>query len=92
MSNSGIEFVDELPVPRNRNKGEEFIVFSNALRSNPGRWAKVPHHLVGDSTGAANNRAVSIRTGRHSAFRPNGAFEARSVNGAVYARYVGGAA
>src|SRR4051812_47957991 len=79
---------EPLPSPR---RSQEAHDAATALRDRPGEWA----HL---DTLPNLNRATSlghrIRTGKHAAFRPAGAFEARARSAGdgtahVYARYIG---
>ncbi|MHA4776033.1 hypothetical protein L1085_016175 [Streptomyces sp. MSC1_001] len=60
------------------------------LRERPGEWA---HIFSMGSVTSATSRAYDIQNGRIAAYRPPGAFEARSrtADGTyrVYARYIG---
>ncbi|WP_327356417.1 hypothetical protein [Streptomyces sp. NBC_01304] len=62
-----------------------------ALREHLGKWAHIAN--VGNRN-RATNLSYRIRTGRHAAFRPGGAFEAQARTAEdgtadVYARYIG---
>lgn len=79
-----------LPAVRNRRSAAQEVVA--ALKSNPGRWARLREYDHA-SYNTAQAFASLIRLGRSPVYAPAGAFEARSVSVeggyAVYARYVG---
>lgn len=54
------------------------------LRTNPGHWARVGRYSFPAS---AQQRARDIEGGIPLAFRPHGAYQARSVGTEVWARY-----
>lgn len=79
------------PVPSRSSAAD---TTARALRERPGDWALISEHPV---ISQASNLAYRIRTGRHSSFRPAGAYEAKSRStgdsgAGVWARYVGDAA
>ena len=51
------------------------------LQDNPGRWAKLEERPA---------YMDSIKKGKLKAFRPVGAYEARTARGALFVRYTGG--
>lgn len=64
---------------------------ADALRKNPGKWAKL---VVDTNQGGAHSMGHQIRSGVYAAFRPGGSFEiaVREINAkkfAIYVRYVG---
>jgi len=71
-----------------RNPDTKYVLIAEELKSRPNEWALILEK--GHQTTAAR-----IRTGRISAFRPKGAFEATARNTdeqgrcEVYARFVG---
>ena len=83
-----VEFVDELPGSRahGRSNVSALIDFADALRANPGRWAKHPTTFGNEST--ARNTSSVIRRDRSATF-PAKEFDAETRNGQVYVRYVG---
>ena len=56
-------------------------IIARELRKNPGRWAKLEERPT---------YMHSIKTGKMKAFRPVGAYEARTAGGALFVRYTGG--
>lgn len=80
-------FVDE-PPPQSRGRNALYAAFREALRSRPGEWAIYPREFK--NTGSASNTAANINHGRMPTFSKG--FEARTSDGAVYVRYIGGAA
>ncbi|WP_411129732.1 hypothetical protein [Streptomyces sp. x-19] len=75
-----------LPAP---NRDQAAHDTAEALRDRPGQWARI--ETLGNPNRAAN-LAYRIRTGRHTAFQPAGAFEATARSSddgtaSVYARY-----
>lgn len=82
-----IEFVDELPTDGSRQTRlhrEEMREFANALREQPGRWAKLPWETTELSSRATASR---ISLGKVAAFGTG--YEAVSTRGTVYVRYHG---
>ena len=75
------EFVEELPEqqPRKRYRGK-YADFADALRENPGRWAKYPSQ--------AKTTVYQLRKSRLGSF-PGDEFEFETRNGEIYLRYVG---
>lgn len=77
----------EEPPPDGRGRsGEESQAIADELRRRPGRWAVVKEY---DSVPSAGAYAGQIRNGVTRAWQPEGAFEAVSRKGKVYARYIG---
>ncbi|MGB8946502.1 MAG: hypothetical protein WCD21_40650 [Streptomyces sp.] len=78
---------EALPAQR---RSQEAYDTAEALRGRPGEWAHVDSH---PNLNRATNQGHRIRTGKHAAFRPAGAYEAQTRStreGAdVYARYIG---
>ena len=60
--------------------------FADELRQNPKRWARLP---TDENRKANGGDANAIKTGRFTAFRPAGHFEATFRQGVTYVRYVG---
>lgn len=84
---SEFQFIDEVPeVKRGRN--QLYADFAAALRENTGKWAVWPREFKNKATAAA--AAANVQRGRLGNF-PHGEFEARMVDGVVYARHIGGA-
>lgn len=78
------------PLPTQRRSQEAHQAAAD-LRERPGEWAHL-HTLK--NLNRATNLGHRIRTGKHAAFRPAGAFEARARSvgdgtADVYARYIG---
>ena len=73
----GMEWAE---LPKDGRTRTNWPAIAQALRANPGAWAKVE---------GAEHVAMSIRRGRLQAFRPVGHFEATLRQGQVFARYVG---
>ncbi|MEU9120129.1 hypothetical protein AB0C96_09745 [Streptomyces sp. NPDC048506] len=74
-----------------RRRSQEAYDTAEALRGRPGEWAHVDSH---PNLNRATNQGHRIRTGKHTAFRPAGAYEAQTRSTGdgtadVYARYVG---
>lgn len=89
---TNFEFVDNIP---SRGKGGRrvdpvLIEFAEALRDNPGRWAKYPHTPT--SQAGASATAHLIRAGHPSAAKPfrGGDFDAAVRQGVLYVRFIGG--
>lgn len=61
---------EPLPAP---TRSQEAYDTAQALRERPGEWARIQD--LGNLN-RATNLAYRIRTGRHGAFRPAGAFDA----------------
>jgi hypothetical protein len=81
-------FVDKLPkIERGRNGMYE--EFAAALRENSGKWALWPRTFKNKAT--ANSTVGNIRRGNMVNLPPD-QFEARTINGAVYVRHIGGVA
>lgn len=78
---SDVEFVESLPAGDTK-----WAPIAAELRDQPGVWALIGGQTSSRSGGAASN----IKRGTWRAFPPAGAYEARYVNGQLYARYVGG--
>lgn len=75
--------------PPVKNRRDAWAEVAEQLRQHPNQWA-----LIGRDV--PKNRANSIRQGLYKAFRPAGAFQARSTNinpsksrADIYARYIG---
>ncbi|MFE3060659.1 hypothetical protein [Nocardia sp. NPDC059239] len=83
------EFVDQLP-PSKGNAGRRLdpllFEFAQALRANPGQWAKWPRAI---SERRSRQIHWEIKRGMRRALPP-GEFEACSRAGVAYARYIGG--
>ena len=75
------QFVDELPVqqPRRKYRGK-YAEFADALRENPGRWAKYPSQT--------KTTVYQLRKSRLGSF-PGDEFEFENRNGEIFLRYVG---
>lgn len=75
------EFVEELPdqEPRRRYRGK-YAEFADALRDNPGRWAKYPSKT--------KTTVYQLRKSRLGSF-PGDQFEFELRNGDIFLRYVG---
>lgn len=75
------EFVEELPEqePRKKYRGK-YAEFADALRENPGRWAKYP--------AKTKTTVYQLRKSRLGSF-PGDEFEFETRNGEIYLRYVG---
>lgn len=85
-----VEFVDELPAQSVANwKTLRMQAFADALRESPGRWGKLPFPPANRKAG--HSKAYQIRCGEYKAF-PGAGWEAKYREGAVYVRYMGGAA
>ena len=87
-----IEFFDDLPVRNGRAMEGIQSEFAQALRDQPGRWAKYPEQ-DGRSPGSLSAAAYRISKGSHLApknFRSG--FEAVVRRGVLYVRFVGGSA
>ena len=69
--------------PPARNTKHDLYGIAGALRSKPGEWARMPEDMPVPY-------ATRIKRGSLRSFEPAGSFEARTVQGVVYARYVGG--
>lgn len=83
------EFVDELPPRRGRNATDPILVeFAEALRANPGRWAKYPVQPSRVSRASVSS-AITRNTGTCPKPFRGGGFQSRIVTGVVYVRYVG---
>lgn len=83
------EFVDELPLKGGNGTTHPILVeFAEAIRTNPGRWAKYPIELS-----PRTRASVSSTITRNVATCPKpfrgGGFQSRIVAGAMYVRYVG---
>lgn len=86
---TAFEFVDHPPLPRvsgHQVVSELLEEFANALRARPGDWAIYPGRYTKSS---ARTLASSIRKGLRTQF-PKGEFDAYTVNGICYVRYIGG--
>lgn len=83
-------FEDPPEIDRVRPDGPKHTRIAAALRDRPGEWAIVKTTLT---HGAAAAAAHQIKTGRLSAYAPEGSFDAvsRTVEGkhTVYAKYLG---
>lgn len=82
------KFVDNPPLPR--DSGHRAIVelleeFAAALRGRPGAWAIYPGRYTKSS---ARTLASSIKKGLRNPF-PKGDFDAYTVDGVCYVRYIG---
>lgn len=78
---------EPLPAP---TRSQEAYDTAQALREHPDEWAHIDN--LGNLN-RATNLAYRIRTGRHSAFRPAGAFDATARlaedgTASVYACYI----
>lgn len=83
------EFVDELPSRRGPGVTDPILVeFAEALRANPGRWAKYPVELSRGSRAAVSSTITRNAGTCPKPFR-GGGFQSRIVTGVVYVRYVG---
>lgn len=60
---------------------KKWDIIARELRENPGRWAKLEERPT---------YMHNIKTGKLKAFRPAGAYEARTASGALFVRYTGG--
>ena len=80
----------EVPPPATRGRSAAPDPIAEALRKNPGEWARI---AVKDKQATANSLAVTIKRGTRKGFGPAGSFESvtRSLDGKgiVYARFVG---
>ncbi|NKS52558.1 hypothetical protein GS500_04680 [Rhodococcus hoagii] len=85
MTAHKIEFFDRIPGEIGSNRKGKWAWFADELRSNPGQWAKMPTTSLNPG-----NTAYQIRLGRLTGFDA-GQFEAASVKGSVYVRFIGGA-
>ena len=56
---------------------------ADACRLNPGKWGRVDLDIT------ARGYASIIRQGKLKAFRPAGDFDAKTVNGRLWIRYIG---
>ncbi|MCX4666554.1 hypothetical protein OG453_07700 [Streptomyces sp. NBC_01381] len=79
---------EPLPVPHGNQDAYDTAA---ELREHLGEWALIDNR---GNLNRATNLSYRIRTGRHAAFRPAGAFEARARTAEdgsadVYARYIG---
>lgn len=91
-----IEFVETLP-PRAAG-GEQYIPdpvladFAQALRDNPGRWAKYPAADLNATQASSMGTRISMqrRPGTPRVFMPDraGTFEGTVRSGQLYVRYV----
>lgn len=85
------------PPPRTANTQGEGVWMEEAaeLKANPGKWALLAAFGGAENNHSARAMAVNIKSGRYTAFRPHGHFEATSATTTdrsateVYARYVG---
>ncbi|GHI41097.1 hypothetical protein Sviol_55050 [Streptomyces violascens] len=78
------------PLPAQR-RAQNALDTAQALRERAGEWA---HIASTENLNRATNLGHRIRSGKHTAFRPAGAFEAKARStddgtANVYARYVG---
>ena len=82
------EFMEELPGKLRRSADPVLVRFAEALRANPGVWAKYPNSLT---TASRGNMAFLIKNGRDNAPVPfrNKGFEATNRGGTLYVRWVG---
>ena len=90
----------EAPAPRARpGRKPGTVTFAGEaaqLRANPGQWLRVRDYPWAQE-GTARTVGVQIRTGRYTAFRPAGAFEAETrtvLEGkqqkiVIWARFIG---
>lgn len=69
------------------NRDTRWAPVAAALRERPGEWAKVEFEGTDSS---CRSTASHIKKGVLKSFRPAGAFEAKTVNYELWARYVGG--
>ncbi|CAM5306813.1 hypothetical protein [Streptomyces abikoensis] len=80
------------PLPDDLRLAMEAFDTAQALRDRRGEWARIQQHAA---LSRASSQAHRIRTGKLTAFRPAGAFEARARKdkdtgeSSVWARYVG---
>lgn len=82
------EFVDELPSRRGPGATDPILVeFAEALRANPGRWAKYPVELAPTSRSTVSS-SITTNANCPKPFR-GGGFQSRIVTGVMYVRYVG---
>jgi hypothetical protein len=82
---TAFEFVDALPNDRPRRR-EIIAEFADALRANPGRWAKFPSQPGAQTP--MSNIASAINTRKSPRALCDGTFEAASIKGVCYVRYV----
>lgn len=82
-----VELQWEEPQDRRFSK-EEYGPIAEGLRTRPGHWARLADGLT-ESRTQASSLALSVRRGKLSAFKPQGAYEARSSKDKVWVRYVG---
>lgn len=86
---TNIEWLDELPAAPARKRPAPkaaWVAVANALRENPGKWAKVESY---GKKPTATGVASKIRKGENLAFEPAGAFEAAvRPDGDVFDLYV----
>lgn len=82
-------FVDALP-PRKRDGDPVLREFVDALRAQPGRWAKYPLERTPATAAAIGS---NIRSGDRRAPKAfhDGSFEAQISQKVLYVRFVGGA-
>jgi hypothetical protein len=80
------EFVDELPSIAKRTDWRKSRIeqFAEALRRNPGKWAKYPMKV---SVATARSRAAQINHCGYSAFE-HGSYEGAVRAGVLYVRAV----
>ncbi|WP_411143078.1 hypothetical protein [Streptomyces sp. x-80] len=87
-----VTFVEALPEPYRRPSGADYRHSETAtlLRANPGQWAQIQQRTKRSDAATA---AYQVRNGILAAFRPAGAYEAKSLTNdgkfLVFARYVG---
>ena len=79
-------FVDELPDIEHGRNGM-YVEFAAALRENSGKWAVWPRTFKNKASASAT--VGNIRRGKVVNLPPE-EFEARTINGAVYVRHIGG--
>lgn len=80
----GVEWAKRAPKPNRPHMGQDnrYIVFRDALRKRPGRWAKYP---VPVTPKAAKDVTYQINTNRRPTFPPE-EFEARFEDNACWVR------
>lgn len=86
---TAFEFVDELPqdgYKQGARPNPVLVKFADALRANPGKWAKWP--LEAKTKSALNSIVWQINKG-HRRLWSDLDFEARQIDGVLYVRHKG---
>jgi hypothetical protein len=76
-----VRWIGTLPTRGRSSIGANHWLITEALRARPGDWHVLP--CLGP------NYSTAIRSGSIHAYRPAGTYEATSIGGVLYARYVG---